>query len=134
MHVLFTKKKKRKIFEHLRGYTSSLRGFPIVVKLEGVKRGDERQKEGREGSAVRGRANWIATYISIQQMKIDFDAVPLITPLLLLLPLSSPPSSRPPLLASHCRASFNECKNAETGKAAQCICHIREKSGQTQPR
>lgn len=42
MHVLFTKKKKRKIFEHLRGYTSSLRGFPIVVKLEGVKRGDER--------------------------------------------------------------------------------------------
>ena len=32
-------------------------------------------------STVVAVANWIATYISIQQMKIDFDAVPLITPL-----------------------------------------------------
>lgn len=47
----------------------SVRGLSITVKCA-----------ARDGSTGAGNgANWIAPYISIQQMKIDSDAVPLIT-------------------------------------------------------
>lgn len=79
-----------------------------------MKREDKREKEG-ERSPIhgRGRANWIATYISIQQMKIDFDAVPLIT------------SAR---AAPHCRRHL---MNARTPKPVKrrSVFVILEKSG-----
>lgn len=45
----------------------SVRGLSITVKCAA--------RDGFTGNS----ANWIAPYISIQQMKIDSDAVPLIT-------------------------------------------------------
>lgn len=67
---------------------------------------------------MHGRANWIATYISIQQMKIDFDAVPLIIP-------------SPSPLPSSLRIAGRHLMNARTPKPVKrhSVFVILEKSG-----
>lgn len=111
MHVsdvsgYFAKKKSSNIF----AVTSSLvpvRGLAIVVKLEGVKQGWAIERGARGiGGARPCKLDCNVHKYSTNENWFWCGAI------------NNPLPFSPPLLASHCRASFNECKNAETGKAA----------------
>lgn len=110
---------RKKIFKYLRGYIFA-RTSSRTCNRSKIGRGETgmSDRKRREGSAVHGRANWIATYISIQQMKIDFDAVPLIIP-------------SPSPLPSSLRIAGRHLMNARTPKPVKrhSVFVILEKSG-----
>lgn len=98
---------RKKIFKYLTSSLVPVRGLAIVVKLEGVKQGWAIERGARGiGGARPCKLDCNVHKYSTNENWFWCGAI------------NNPLPFSPPLLASHCRASFNECKNAETGKAA----------------